>query len=88
MVSPDGEGFVYIRKRSECFRSWFEITKSTVDLKAGDDEVSINKPSPEVKLKLSLEEGEDYEIAVDGSNGNQTHVFIEHRNGKVEEVLI
>jgi hypothetical protein len=88
-VSADGEGFIYIRKRSKAFvKSWFEIFKSTVDFKGGDDEISIREPGSGVKLKVPLEEDEDYEIAVDGSDGFQTKVFIAHCNGKVEEVTL
>jgi len=87
-VTSDGEGFIYIRKRSGLFSSSYEIFKSSVDWKGGDDEVSIREAGPGIRLKVPLEEGEDYDISIDGSEGYQTHVFIGHRNGQVEEIVL
>jgi hypothetical protein len=88
-VSADAESFIYVQKRSSFLsKSWFEIFKSTIDFKGGDDQLSIRAPGSGAKLKVALEDGEDYEIAVDESGGYQTRVFIGHRSGKVEEVTL
>ncbi len=89
-MSPGGEAIIYIQTKPAKFfsKTYSEIFKSTIEFKDDEDRFSIRDSSSGTRLNVQLEEDKIHNIAVDDSVGFQTHVFVGHCNGKVEEVTL